>query len=63
MCWIESCELAGFCSCWVKSAATHEHFGSVYCNSHKKTGMIGRVYGVVLFLNTIRFISMHLYFQ
>lgn len=62
MYWTDSCESARFCSCWLKSAATDEHFGSVYCNSHKKTGMTGRVYGVGTFLNTIRFISMLLYF-
>lgn len=62
MCWMDSCESARFCSCWLKSAVTDEHSGSVYCNSHKKTGMIGRVYGVGTFLNTIRFISMLLNF-
>lgn len=36
--WIDSSEFAGFRSSWFKSTATHERFGSVYCNSHKEIG-------------------------
>jgi hypothetical protein len=60
--WIDSSEFAGFCSCWLKSTATLERFGSVYCYSHKEIGMICCVYGVGIVLNTVQFISMPLYF-
>lgn len=60
--WIDSSEFAGFRSSWFKSTATHERFGSVYCNSHKEIGVLCCVYVVGIVLNTVRFMPMPLYF-